>query len=176
MKKTLIQTQMCSIVYGNFQEEKNQELFRCPRATEHVDLRRYVNENYCLLGIENNNETKNLHEIPGYIGYYRMYFRDFHWHGRWMEYNGDIDKLICLGIDEIIDWICEKFPRGCDWDMKEFLSDFPNWGTDNNRYLLKPIYSDRYKIMIDTTYGNGDYPIRIYVYEPQNSQCIATAH
>ena len=48
--------------------------------------------------------------------------------------------------------------------MKDYLAQYPTWGSEN-RYLLKPLYSDHYKVMFDTTYGNGDYPVRIYVYE-----------
>ena len=36
--KSLIQTEKCSIVYGTFQGKENQELFRCPRALDNVDL------------------------------------------------------------------------------------------------------------------------------------------
>lgn len=28
----------------------------------------------------------------------------------------------------------------------------------------KPLFGDHYRIAFDTTYGNGDYPVRIYVY------------
>ena len=48
--------------------------------------------------------------------------------------------------------------------MKDYLAQYSTWGS-KNRYLLKPMYSDHYKVMFDTTYGNGDYPVRIYVYE-----------
>ena len=84
-EKTLIQTQEASIVYGEFKGEKNQELFRCPRKLEDTDLRRYVNENNCLLGFESDDKQETaLNEIPGYLGYYRLYFRDG-WYGKWME-------------------------------------------------------------------------------------------
>lgn len=53
-EKILIQTGICSIVYGDFNGEKDQELFRCPKKLENTDLRRYVNENNCLLGFGQN--------------------------------------------------------------------------------------------------------------------------
>ena len=162
--KKLIQTGVASIIYGDFQGKPNQELFRCPRELDDVDLRRYVNEHRCLLGFEADTETEDLRESEQYAGYYRMYFRDGNWFGRWMESNEKIDRVACVGVDEIIEWLRENFQKGCSWDMKDYLAQYPTWGNEN-RYLLKPLYSDHYKVMFDTTYGNGDYPVRIYVYE-----------
>lgn len=68
------------------------------------------------------------------------------------------------GVDEIVDWLGERFPNGCNWEMEDYLKKFPNCGCEH-RYLLKPLMSEHYKVMFDTTYGNGDYPVRIYVYE-----------
>lgn len=161
--KKLIQTSVCSIVYGEFQGKENQELFRCPRELDDVDLRRYINETRCLLKFEADTETEDLKESENYLGYYRLYFRNG-WYGRWMESNNEIDEIDCVGVDEIVRWLQENFPRGCTWDMKEYLSEFPTWGSEN-RYLLKPFMSDHYKVLFDTTYGNGDYPVRIYVYK-----------
>ena len=161
--KKLIQTSVCSIVYGEFQGKENQELFRCPRELDDVDLRRYINETRCLLKFETDTETEDLKESENYLGYYRLYFRNG-WYGRWMESNNEIDEIDCVGVDEIVRWLQENFPRGCTWDMKEYLSEFPTWGSEN-RYLLKPFMSDHYKVLFDTTYGNGDYPVRIYVYK-----------
>ena len=161
--KKLIQTSVCSIVYGEFQGKENQELFRCPRELDDVDLRRYINETRCLLKFETDTETEDLKESENYLGYYRLSFRNG-WYGRWMESNNEIDEIDCVGVDEIVRWLQENFPRGCTWDMKEYLSEFPTWGSEN-RYLLKPFMSDHYKVLFDTTYGNGDYPVRIYVYK-----------
>lgn len=55
-KTQLIQTAVCSIVYGQFGGEY-QELFRCQRELDDVDLRGYVNDNRCVLGFEND-DTK----------------------------------------------------------------------------------------------------------------------
>lgn len=158
----LIQTSIASIVYGEFHGEPNQELFRCPRELDDIDLRRYVNENRCLLGFEADTETKDLRESGNYLGYYRLYFRNG-WHGRWMEGSNKVNRLDCAGVDEIINWLSENFPKGCSWDMKEYLTQYPTWKGED-RYLLKPIYSDHYKVVFDTTYMNGDYPVRIYIY------------
>ena len=116
--KKLIQTSVCSIVYGEFQGKENQELFRCPRELDDVDLRRYINETRCLLKFETDTETEDLKESENYLGYYRLYFRNG-WYGRWMESNNEIDEIDCVGVDEIVRWLQENFPRGCTWDMKE---------------------------------------------------------
>lgn len=164
-ERVLIQTEEASIVFGDFKGQKDQELFRCPRKLEDTDLRRYVNENNCLLGFESDDKQETaLNEIPGYSGYYRLYFRDG-WYGRWMEEDDRIDQKLCAGIDEIVRFLQSNFPYGCnDWDMAAWLRDeYPTWGGDN-RFLLKPLFGDHYRIAFDTTYGNGDYPVRIYVY------------
>lgn len=164
-ERVLIQTEEASIVFGDFKGQKDQELFRCPRKLEDTDLRRYVNENNCLLGFESDDRQETLlNEIPGYLGYYRLYFRDG-WYGRWMEEDDRIDQKLCAGIDEIVRFLQSNFPYGCnDWDMAAWLRDeYPTWGGDN-RFLLKPLFGDHYRIAFDTTYGNGDYPVRIYVY------------
>lgn len=161
---TLIRTEKCCIVYGDFQGKENQELFRCPRALESVDLKNFINRERKVLGMENDKITEDLHEIPGYSGYFRMYYRNG-WEGRWMESSPNLDKIDTAGVQQIINWICEMFPNGCDWKMKENLRQFPNWGAGEYRYLLKPIWSEHYKIMFDTEFGNGDYPVRIYVYK-----------
>lgn len=162
--KELIQTSICSIIYGEFRGEKKQELFRCPRKLDHIDLKNYINENRIMLGFEADTESKSLKAEKGYLGYYRLYFRG-RWYGRWMEYDPKIDRIACHGVDEIVEWLQNRFPRGCSWAMEEYLSNFPVWGCDNNRYLLVPTMSDHYKVLFDTTYGNDDYPVRIYVYE-----------
>lgn len=161
--ENLIQTSICSIIYGEFQGKENQELFRCPRELDNVDLRRYINENRCLLKFEADTETEDLKESENYLGYYRLYFRNG-WYGRWMEGNNKVDRIDCHGVDKIVKWLQVNFPQGCTWNMKEYLSKFPIWGS-KNRYLLKPFMSEHYKVMFDTTYGNGDYPVRIYLYK-----------
>lgn len=47
----LIQTDICSIIYGDFDGKNNHELFRCPRALDTVDLPQYVNKNRCFFRI-----------------------------------------------------------------------------------------------------------------------------
>lgn len=164
-KEVLIQTNECSIIYGTLKGKENQELFRCPRSLDNMDLARYVDEHRSFLGFENDQATTDMRNVPGkkLIGYWRMYYRGG-WAGRWMlegsETPTDVD---CLGVDKMIDFICEKFPKGCTWLMEDFLKDFQTWGQPD-RYLLVPRYSSIYKVMFDTRYGNGDYPVRIYVY------------
>jgi len=161
---TLIQTQKYSIIYGDFRDKKDQELFRCPRELDEQDLRRYINENREFVGFEDD-DTEDLRNVEGkvMVGYWRMYFRGG-WAGRWMLENGEPSQIDCLGVNKMIDWFCENFDKGCDYFMKEYMTNYKKWGGEH-RYLLRPKYSDVYKVMVDTTYGNGDYPVRIYVYK-----------
>ena len=169
MQGKLIQTEKCAIVYGTFQGKENQELFRCPRELEEVDLRSYVNRERIFLGIEND-YVEELRNIKGkeFLGYYRMYSDGNGWFGRWLDVKDGTENIDVAGIEDITNWLRTEFPNGCDYVMKDYLTRFPNWGSDN-RYLLKPIMSDRFKICIDTTYGNGDYPVRIYVYGDESN-------
>ena len=171
----LIQTEKCSIIYGNYKARPDwpyQELFRCPRELDSTDLKRYVEENRCLLGFEND-DTKDLRNVDGMelLDYWRMYFRSG-WNGRWIgttwgSYDETkITELDCHGVQEIIDWITDNFPHGCNWEMEDYMAEnFKPTSNDGKRYFIKPLYSDLYKVLIDTTYGNDDYPIRIYVYK-----------
>lgn len=79
--KELIQTQKCSIVYGEFQGKENQELFRCPRELDSVDLKNYINRERCMLGFESESDTSDLKASNNYLGYYRLYFSG-RWYGR----------------------------------------------------------------------------------------------
>ena len=160
----LIQTGVCSIIFGNFKGKENQELFRCPRELDSVDLKNYLEKTRCLLGFEADTVTESLKESENYLGYYRMYFRDHNWYGRWMESSDKIGEVECAGVDEIIQWLKENFKAGCGYEMREYLEKYPTWGGEN-RYLLKPLMSEHYKVLFDTTYFNEDYPVRIYVYE-----------
>lgn len=170
----LIVTAESAIVYGQFRGNENEELFRCPRQNIETDLKRYINEYRSLVApmgsdkipfVDDN--TKNLREVEGkeLVDYWRMYYRNG-WAGRWMNERSKPTRLDCIGVNHIIDWICERFKRGCNWEMENFFiqNEFKPWG-NGKRYIIKPFMSDYYKIMIDTTYGNGDYPVRIYVYK-----------
>ena len=75
-----------------------------------------------------------------------------------------VDNIADYGVGKIIAWLKETFPNGCDYTMKKYLENYPTWKGEN-RYLLKPIMFDKYKVMFDTTYGNHDYPVRIYAYK-----------
>lgn len=166
-KTQLIQTAVCSIVYGQFGGEY-QELFRCPRELDDVDLRGYVNDNRCVLGFEND-DTKNS-GIDGRkcIGYFRLYFTNG-WYGRWFVNKGChvSEKDIC-GVTNIINELDRNFPRGCGWAMREHMAS--TYEGTNERYFIKPLMSDCYRIMVDTTYGNADYPVRIYVYQKEDAK------
>ena len=166
----LIQTENCSIVYGTFQGKENQELFRCPRALDNVDLKQYINENRCFLGIEADDVHDDLHNLPGYLGYYRLYFSGG-WCGRWMYADKGMSRLDCAGVDGIVEWLSVNFPKGCNYSMREFLSQYPS--CSNNRYLLKPLMSEHYKIMFDTKYGRM-IKLKIYLMHWKVICCNAT--
>lgn len=173
----LIRTEKSTIIYGTFRGEDNQELFRCPRETEAADLTRYINEYrslVCPMGSKIpfiNDDTEDLRNVEdkSMIGYWRMYY-DGGWHGRWLlenEFTGQEvikpNNIDCLGVNNIIDWFCENFPNGCDWKMKEYFNrNFKE--VEDHRYLIKPYLSQNYKILIDTAFGNHDYPVRVYTY------------
>lgn len=160
----LVQTGVCSIIYGWYNKEY-QELFRCPRELDDKDLKSYINDNRCILGFDND-ETEELAKVPGkeLIGYFRVYFRGG-WHGRWFLNTGCMPcEKDYVAIRRILDHMTLNFPHGCSWDMREYMAaKYKKWG-DEERYLIRPFMSDYYKIMVDTKYGNGDYPLRIYVY------------
>ncbi len=173
----LIQTDIASIIYGEFQGKSNQELFRCPRELDDKDLPRYINENralVCPMGSDIpfvDDDTEDLRNIEGkeLVGYWRMYFRNG-WDGRWLFENGNKPtQLDCAGVNRILDWIFSNFKGGCDYHMKYFFEEhFKKWGGEQ-RYLIRPFKSEVYKVMVDTTYGNGDYPVRIYVYKEKEA-------
>ena len=74
----LIQTSEASIIYGNFKGEANQELFRCPRELDNVDIPRYVNEHrvlVCPMGSEIPFDNDDAEDLSGAKDYWRMYFR-----------------------------------------------------------------------------------------------------
>ena len=162
----LIQTSICSIIYGRFRGEDNQELFRCPRELDDVDLRRYINETRTFVGFEDDTDVEDLREVPGkeLIGYYRLYFKG-RWYGSWLLEHGRPDTIDCHGVDEIVSWLQANYPNGCSYDMEsDFEDQYKQWGVQEHRFLVKPFMSEYYKVCVDTTYGNGDYPVRIYVY------------
>lgn len=170
------------LIYGEFKRE-DEQLFRCPKATAYKDLRRFMNSNRLLIcpmregGNADNpfvdDESKDLRAVEGLdmIGYWRMYFDGSRWQGRWLL-EGEFSKegikekpdwYDCEGVNRIIDWIYNKFEKGNDFYMKEYCGEHFT-EISENRYLIRPYLSENYKIMIDTKYGNNDYPVRIYTY------------
>ncbi len=163
--KKLVQNEACSIIY----DENGEELFRCPRALDGQDLVRYLNECRDFVGFESDDDTEDLYDVEGMItvDYYRLYFRSGLWSGSWMNlYRKEkLEDIECHGVDSIVKWFAKTFTNGCDYYMKDYFAGrFPTWGVHKEVYLLRPIGSKYYKVSVDTKYGNGDYPVRIYVY------------
>lgn len=153
----LIQTAKYSIIYGDFKRENSvypyQELFRCPRELDNSDLPRYVNENRCLLGFEADTETEDLRESDRYFGYFRMYFRNGTWQGKWMEANGEIKAIVCHGIDEIIKWLSGNFPHHCN------RINYFGYYLDNFRWCMRKSLCRliKYSIYIPYSYNSICY-------------------
>lgn len=165
MEYRVVRDTNSTYVFGCHNGEE-QIIFQCAKELEDTDLRNYVNKERIFLDITPDLDITDLHNVPGkrFLGYYRMYFSNGMWYGRWLDVADGVEEIDVIGIEQITEWIRKSFTGGCDYYMEDYLSNFPIWGTEN-RYLLKPLYSDVFKIMVDTTYGNGDYPVRIYVYE-----------
>lgn len=171
----LVTTNDSCIVFGEFKGVRDEELYRGPRNDEDT-LKKFINENAIVLPLENDTETTDLSEVPNYLAYYRMYWRNG-WYGRWMI-DTDPSGMLIIGVKKpeipyetiamvakLQDWIENEFRGGCDYHMEDFMrKNFEPWG-DDKIFLLKPPYVDNVKIQINTTYGNSDYPVRIYVYE-----------
>ena len=120
----LIQTSICSIIYGTLRGEKNQELFRCPRELDHADLKKYLNEGNALVGFEDD-DTEDLRNVNGktFIGYYRMYYRNG-WYGSWItDVPSDFLSASTAIVKKIVDHICEKFTYVCDFYMKDYRKE-----------------------------------------------------
>lgn len=111
--------------------------------------------------------TKNVKDLrrvmPGYAGYYRMYFRNG-WYGRWFDLS---EAIIKNDMEKIVTIICEKWKNGCDDAMITDLEQYhAEVSEDGKRHLLEAEGDDYiFFILIDTTFGNHDYPIRIYTYK-----------
>ncbi len=164
MYEALTVTESGYIVRGNFKGQENTILFQSPLKS---DLNHFLNQHRLCVDLEDaSKETEDVRDIAGktLLGYFRFYFRDGAWSWRWFLENGEPDSRDCLGVDNIFAYLKQNYPKGCDYFMEEdFKEKFPTWGSQN-RYLVKPIGSTNYYLMVDTTYGNGDYPVRVYVY------------
>ena len=59
----LTKTDAYSVVYGEYDEEKDKELFRCPRETEETSLREYVNSSRDFLGLDQEESIEYIKEM-----------------------------------------------------------------------------------------------------------------
>lgn len=109
-----------------------------------------------------------------YLGYERLYFRGGQWSGRWFTASGDTHPFgsVCIGLTEeeveflndLVDEIGEKWSGGCDWKMMRDLND-SGCRVREHIYLLEAEGGPCKCLMCFTTeFGNGDYPIRAYLY------------
>lgn len=117
---------------------------------------------------------ENLHQIENktYLGYWRMYF-NHGWGGRWFTNDGqtavegrcaeNLSDEQTKNLNALINKLCNLFPQGCNWQMVNWLDNYTS--VADNVYLFDAeIDSDYFIVKFDTTYGNGDYPVRIYVH------------
>ena len=144
---------------------KNEIIFQSPLKD---DLDRFMRDNKIVMElVDYSKKCSNLREREDkeLLGYWRMYFRGG-WDGRWFpESNQSLNEVEILGLDNLIYYVCDRWTKGCDYFMDDDLKSlFPTWGEDGHRFLLSPKDDTNYLVMIDTTFGNGDYPCRIYVY------------
>lgn len=159
------------LISATVDDAQKQEILRYVRENDMTGLYRIANESRLFLGFEEAEPTDNLKEcVDGkeYIGYYRMYYRNGSWYGQWMYadekvFRSKTSDASYAGCSAILEVLFALFSKGCDYTMKEYLKQFEQ--CSKNRYFLKPLYSDHYRILFDTTYGNEDYPVRIYLYE-----------
>jgi len=158
-------------IYGDYKGEY-QILFQSPILS---DVEAYIERERLCVEFKVDEATEDLYEVEGYnlVDYYRLYFRGG-WYGRWMNLDPNplpehkATKEECEGVNNIINFLIKHFPYGCDFSMTSFLRKYPNWGVDEQRWLLAP--NKYYKVMFDTKYGNGDYPVRIYVYREKANE------
>lgn len=113
----------------------------------------------------------NFKEIQGigeYMGFVRMKFRN-HWDNIWFgrEYDTQIPKRAGCMLNNLLSDIQNNWQNGCDMQFELDIQKYDAyWSENGKRHLLE--ISDNginYIFLIDATYGNCDYPIRIYIYE-----------
>lgn len=115
----------------------------------------YVNTHGLFLGFEEDHTDRT-----DTIGYWRMYFHN-EWHGRWIG-EVDLSQEEIDGVNNIVEYFVENYPFGCSWSMiSHFKKSFDE--VADGRYQLMPVMSNRYVVVIDTRYGNAEYPVKIFV-------------
>lgn len=135
------------------------------------DLNNFLKNECMCLDFENAclNKDDDLHNMPGktFKGYWRMYFRNGFWDGRWFDAdNGNMTDFQIAALNNIIKYIRERWPKGCSYTMQgDIEQNFIDCKLGDYRYFVKPMGLDNFIIMLDVEYGNEDYPVRIYVYE-----------
>ena len=121
-------------------------------------------------------EFKNM-EGYDYLGYWRMYY-NHSWGGRWFSEEGTLQmdgrQVKELESEEIevlnnaIKYIVERWKEGCTFDMIEDLKGYNAACTEYRHLLEMKMDGDtknlKFIVLFDVEFGNGDYPVRIYVY------------
>ena len=87
------------------------------------DLNNFLKNECICLDFENAclRKDDNLHNMPGktFKGYWRMYFRNGLWDGRWFNAgNGNMTDFQIAGLNNIIQYIGERWPKGCSYTMQ----------------------------------------------------------
>lgn len=155
-----------------------------PNQKERVKKYRKGKERGKIVNLRKIENAENIlswaEAMPGmeYLGYNRLYFRNG-WFPRWFHADGNTCPVgnICENLSEteveflnsITEWLGEKWKNGCDWKM---VGDLKNMDccVGENLYLLKVEDAPcGCLIHFNTTYGNADYPVRVYLYREENN-------
>ena len=120
------------------------------------------------------NATVEMSNVPktGYslMGYFRMYFRNG-WSGKWFANSeafnqSGVEPEESEVLRSFCQWIEDTFVGGCDDKMISFLENQSRYAKSGSAYYNQlDIGENSYAVIAyQTQFGNGDYPIRIYLY------------
>lgn len=154
-------------------DKEDEILFQSP---VYSDLEGFVKKERIVPKLVPGDKDKfsNLADVSGKkcLGYARLYFSSG-WHYRWFsDFNGKTSldgQEVSLSAEDrallknTVRYFEDHYPRGCSYCMQEDMEELMAAVSDN-RYLLQPVFFENVAILVDTTYGNNDYPVRIYMY------------
>lgn len=169
--KTEIEENKSYIVKAKKRYAKEEEIIFQSPLKEDYDA--FVQKEAIITELTENNTVEDLRKVENkeLIGYWRMYYRHG-WNGVWFQ-NSETEELDSHDIkvlDNTIIYVCNRWSKGCDYFMTDDMKEhFSTWGEVETLYLLQPKGFDNCLICINTEFGNGDYPVRIYMYRDKNN-------